>query len=148
MEAFLTGNSNFKPVPEQTTIHKQQEYLECAVMLNKRAESGTVPQLIKHNCLFRISCAKTAAHQKHRKTMAQQRYDLHAPGGRRRVLTSNKQTRSSEKHRKTTPHGCTSRKRSVPIVRRKEVADQSISPVLVPGGAKPHRTFQRNLIRQ
>ncbi|WP_220396058.1 hypothetical protein, partial [Bacteroides ovatus] len=27
------------------------------------------------------------------------------------------------KHRKTTPHGCTSRKRSVPIVRRKEVAD-------------------------
>ncbi|MEY8529266.1 hypothetical protein ACNONS_03530 [Bacteroides xylanisolvens] len=30
--------------------HKQQEYPECTVMFNKRAESGTVPQLIKHNC--------------------------------------------------------------------------------------------------
>ena len=58
--------------------------------------------------LFRISCANTEDHQKNRKTTAQAASRLHAPEGRRRVLTSTIQicsiVNTGTPHRMAEPH--------------------------------------------
>ena len=116
---------NCKPDPKQRKLPKQPEHPECAVMFNKRAESGTVLQLIKHNCLFWISGANTAPHQKHRKTTAHAAARQHGGESFRRLLFKHTNPIMPKQHyhpvRKATAEANT----QITIYRRKEAADKA-----------------------